>query len=229
MLRAKLSQPRDIIRSSTPIRDSGGEPGSARWQLATARRSATSPTAELCGEPMTLGRSRNGWPSTPGRTGSGLLRESLRPDVEGIVSKRADAADAPAIAICGSGQMPQRRGIRSDRLDRTRRCAAVSRRVAARLLRSRRKAHLRRPGRHRHQPGRAPTVVAAVATTRRFQNAARRAAAALTIFTERAPVRPLCRLALVMVLILPRGLRLPDLMQPDRLRPRRCRRQIDRT
>ena len=41
------------------------------------------------------------------------------------------------------------------------------------------KAHLCRPRRHRHQPGRARTAVAAAATARHLQNAARRAAAAL--------------------------------------------------
>ena len=76
------------------------------------------------------------------------------------------------------GQVPQPRRIRGDRLDRSRRRAAVSRRAAARLLRSRRKADLCRPGRHRHQPGRTRAAVAAAATTRRDQDAARRAAAA---------------------------------------------------
>src|SRR5271163_702329 len=64
----------------------------------------------------------------------------------------------------GQGQMPQPRGIRGDRLDRSRWLAAVSRRPAARLLRSRRKAHLCRPRRHRHQHGGTRAVVAPAAT-----------------------------------------------------------------
>ena len=53
-----------IIRSSGPIRWRGVSPRSARRQLATARRKDTSrhtpPPAELCGEPITFGRSSEG-------------------------------------------------------------------------------------------------------------------------------------------------------------------------
>jgi hypothetical protein len=51
-------------RSSSPIRESGCCPSSTRRQFAAARRRATSRQprmdAELCGEPMTFGRSMNG-------------------------------------------------------------------------------------------------------------------------------------------------------------------------
>jgi hypothetical protein len=76
------------------------------------------------------------------------------------------------------GQMPLPRGICCGRLDRSRRTAAVSRRAAARLLRSGRKADLCRPRRHRHRHRRAAAVMAAAAAARDRHNAARRAAAA---------------------------------------------------
>jgi hypothetical protein len=74
--------------------------------------------------------------------------------VEGIVSKprrcRLHARQSRPVA---QGQMPQPRG--SDRLDRSRRHAAVSRRLAARLLRCQRQAHLCRPRWHWYQYRRA--------------------------------------------------------------------------
>ena len=52
------------------------------------------------------------------------------------------------------------------------------------------KAHLCRPRRHRHQPGRARAAVAAAATAGDRQNAARRAAAALDPFRLAAGAQP---------------------------------------
>ena len=117
---------------------------------------------------------------SPDRPGPAFYEKACPLGVEGIVSKRADAPYAPG----NRGLWLKVKCLNREEFvvigwtDPEGR-AAVSRRVAARLLRSRRKADLCRPRRHRHQPGRARTAVAAAATAGDRQDAARRAAAAL--------------------------------------------------
>jgi ATP-dependent DNA ligase len=76
--------------------------------------------------------------------------------LEGIVSKtRRCGLRARQSRPLAQGQMPEPRRIHGGRLDRPRRLAAFSRRAAARLLRSGRKAGLCRPCGQRHQHRRA--------------------------------------------------------------------------
>ena len=123
--------------------------------------------------------------------GPAFYEHACAAKVEGIVSKRADAPYVPGnrglwlkvkclnreeFVVIGWTDPEGRRPL--------------SRRLAARLLRSRRKAGLCRPGRHRHQRRRARTAVAAAATAGGLQDAARRAAAALDPLWLAAGLKP---------------------------------------
>src|SRR5262249_20384214 len=91
-------------------------------------------------------------------------KQACAMSLEGIVSKRADAPYTPGKPRpVAEDQMPASRGICGGRLDRSRRRAALSRRLAARLLRSRRSSHLCRSRRLRHQPGGTAAAIAEVA------------------------------------------------------------------
>lgn len=78
--------------------------------------------------------------------GPAFHEQACKPELEGIVSKRADAAYAPGNrGIWLKVKMPLPRGICRGRLDPSRRTAAVPRRLVARLLRSGRQAGLAAP------------------------------------------------------------------------------------
>jgi ATP-dependent DNA ligase len=84
--------------------------------------------------------------------GPAFYEKACAMQVEGIVSKRIDAPYTPGNrGLWRKVKLPQPRGICRRRLDRARRKAALSRRLAARLLRSGRQADLCRPCWNRHE------------------------------------------------------------------------------
>ena len=112
--------------------------------------------------------------------GPAFYEHACAAKVEGIVSKRADAPYVPGNrglwlkVKCLNREEFVVIGWTDPEGGRP-----LSRRLAARLLRSRRKIGVCRPRRHRHQRRRARTAVAQAATAGDRQDAARRAAAAL--------------------------------------------------
>jgi ATP-dependent DNA ligase len=108
--------------------------------------------------------------------------------LEGIVSKRADAVYAPG----NRGFWVKVKCLHREEfvVGWTDPEGAVARRVAARLLRSRRETCVCRPRRHRHQTGGAGAAVAKAATAGRVRNAARGAAAARQPLRIAAGVEP---------------------------------------
>ena len=86
------------------------------------------------------------------RPRASLLRACMRPEAgRNYFEAGGRALRGRQSRSVAQGQMPEPRGVRGDRLDRSRRRPSMARSFAARLLRSGRAAHLCGPCWHRHR------------------------------------------------------------------------------